>query len=336
MSSFNHEPKPSPFEQTAQQPRKSFLITWILALLLGVFGVDRFYLGKVGTGILKLVTLGGAGIWVIVDLILLLSGKQTDKDHRPLEGYDRYKKLALIITLAWIVLGIITNAINGTRSDDVSSPAPSVAADKGKSPAVESPSVTESPAVESPPVTEKTAESTPNPESQEPAVQTQTFTGTGDDIVSADLGGNPAIVSFTCELCTGNTVLQTNGPDSLLVNEIGAYTGKHMVNTTDGSRTSEFEITATGAWNLTIEDISTVPGSVGPVSGTGDSVVRLVTDTTKAAISYQGEGNFVVQTLGTRRDLVVNEIGSYEGTVRLVAPTFVQVTASGPWSITPQ
>ncbi|WP_217375673.1 Ltp family lipoprotein [Paenarthrobacter ureafaciens] len=101
---------PAPMYGPPPVGNKSFLTTWLLSLLVGVFGVDRFYLGKVGTGILKLVTFGGLGIWALVDLILVLANKTRDKQGRPLEGYDRHKKVALIVTAAVVLLSIILNA----------------------------------------------------------------------------------------------------------------------------------------------------------------------------------------------------------------------------------
>ena len=68
---------------------KSFTTTLLLSIFLGTFGVDRFYLGKVGTGILKLLitifTFGlFAWIWWLVDILLIASGNMTDNQGNKL------------------------------------------------------------------------------------------------------------------------------------------------------------------------------------------------------------------------------------------------------------
>lgn len=57
---------------------KDWLVTLLLCWFLGAVGGHRFYVGKIGTGILQLLTLGGCGIWVIIDLILVITGKFAD------------------------------------------------------------------------------------------------------------------------------------------------------------------------------------------------------------------------------------------------------------------
>ena len=59
---------------------KRILPAGLLCFFLGVFGAHRFYVGKIGTGLLQLVTLGGLGIWMLVDLIMLVSGEFRDKE----------------------------------------------------------------------------------------------------------------------------------------------------------------------------------------------------------------------------------------------------------------
>jgi TM2 domain-containing membrane protein YozV len=51
---------------------KSWVVAVLLSFFLGILGIDRFYLGYIGLGILKLITAGGAGIWFLIDFILIL------------------------------------------------------------------------------------------------------------------------------------------------------------------------------------------------------------------------------------------------------------------------
>lgn len=77
------------FVTTFQQGEKNPVIALGLNTFLGTLGADRFYLGQTGWGILKLCTLGGFGIWVIVDYFLA-PGLARDKSI----GYARALKLS--------------------------------------------------------------------------------------------------------------------------------------------------------------------------------------------------------------------------------------------------
>lgn len=66
-----------------QVSEKSRLGALLFCIFLGVFGAHRFYVGKIGTGVLTILTFGGVfGIWVLVDLILIIIGGFKDKQSR--------------------------------------------------------------------------------------------------------------------------------------------------------------------------------------------------------------------------------------------------------------
>jgi TM2 domain-containing membrane protein YozV len=66
--------------QRGSQSQKRILPAAILCFFLGFLGVHRFYVGKVGTGILQIVTFGGLGIWALVDFIMIVVGSFRDSD----------------------------------------------------------------------------------------------------------------------------------------------------------------------------------------------------------------------------------------------------------------
>jgi TM2 domain-containing membrane protein YozV len=63
---------------------KDWTTALILSILVGTLGVDQFYLGNVGLGIGKLLTLGGCGIWALVDIIRIATNSVNDSTGRPL------------------------------------------------------------------------------------------------------------------------------------------------------------------------------------------------------------------------------------------------------------
>jgi TM2 domain-containing membrane protein YozV len=58
---------------------KSWIVALLLCFFVGVLGVHRFYVGKVGTGVLMLITFGGFGVWTLIDFIMIAVGKFSDK-----------------------------------------------------------------------------------------------------------------------------------------------------------------------------------------------------------------------------------------------------------------
>ncbi len=61
---------------------RSRLAALLLCIFLGGLGVHRFYVGKIGTGVAMIFTLGGLGIWVLVDLIMIIVGEFKDIEGR--------------------------------------------------------------------------------------------------------------------------------------------------------------------------------------------------------------------------------------------------------------
>jgi TM2 domain-containing membrane protein YozV len=73
MSFVGHKENPPMPEKKAD-----WTVLLLLSIILGTLGIHRFYVGKIGTGILMLLTGGGCGIWALYDIIMIVLEKFTD------------------------------------------------------------------------------------------------------------------------------------------------------------------------------------------------------------------------------------------------------------------
>jgi hypothetical protein len=146
-------------------------------------------------------------------------------------------------------------------------------------------------------------------------------------IINYQGGGNFAIWSYDA---SGNRI-------DLLVNTIGGYAGTRPINFLEGQAVARLEITASGPWSLEIHRLLEAPhiAGSGHSDSQGDGVFIVDGSPDTAHFVAPGQSNFAVWAWTEYgRDLLVNEIAPYEGTVIVPSGVLVlDVTATGAWSV---
>ena len=160
--------------------------------------------------------------------------------------------------------------------------------------------------------------------------------GHGDDVVSGiTVGDNLYRIHFTHSGSRNFIVRSYDKTDdkNLLVNEIGLYDGYVLLM---GKSPFMIEINANGDWTFLIEPIGSTNST--SFSGKGDYVTdKMTTSTGVWHFTHTGKSNFIVHAFTTDgMALVINEIGQYDGKVRIDVPAgslmLLEIEGDGDWT----
>ena len=246
------------------------------------------------------------------------------------------KKKLLYGVIAILFLCVVASLVT-QKPDEEAAP---VAATATSAPAAALP--TDTPKPKAPTPVPPTNTPVPPTATLVPQLESITLTGSGDTIVNVDKPDLPAIARISTTQSGGNFAVisydSSGNRIALLVNEIGSYSGIRPIDFLADEHTSRFEVKADGSWRIEILPLSSarslsVPGKV---SGTGADVILLHGSTPDVAqMSHSGDSNFVVIAhCASGRDLLVNEIGSYSGSVIVRGDAMIlEIMADGDWSV---
>lgn len=185
---------------------------------------------------------------------------------------------------------------------------------------------------------------TPRPtNTSTPKPEPKYYEGTGDKVLELDIAWNgPSILEISnsgrSNFIVYNYDSQGNKID-LLVNEIGAYHGKKLIDVLEGDYSERLEVKSSGAWKITVYpfviDYLEVLNLPGQYEGDGDNIIVINGTPDIGTFSTTESTNFVVWTYySNSRELLVNEIGPYSGESIIPLDTvFLVVECNGKWNM---
>ena len=103
------------------ESKKSWIVSLILCFFFGIFGIHNFYAKKIKIGIIQLITLGGLGIWSLIDLFYIIQQKYKDKDGNIIkkkESENEVLKLVMVFMIISVIGGsvYIFRLVNGVNN----------------------------------------------------------------------------------------------------------------------------------------------------------------------------------------------------------------------------
>ena len=180
-----------------------------------------------------------------------------------------------------------------------------------------------------------------------PKNSSQSFSGSGDDIITVKLVSQSVLVTMTHDGESNFSVTSKTRDDDyidLLANEIGPYSGTVIQELGTSSWNKDklglLEVSADGNWKIVIKPLTKAKKWDGkPLSGTGDLVVLVPGKTkpgSKLVMSHKGNSNFAVTTYSAKGgylDLKANEIGNYSGKSTFGRAYYIAIETQGKWTI---